>query len=124
MAVGMVGRLRSDDWFGRIVAIDSRLRTGVPFQMDPAHTEFVQAPEVLLGSPAGGDCDDFVVCGCALAEALGLATMFGLSGADGVPQHVFALVVDPYSMEAIPVDFGGPVPPGEWPMWPELWLPC
>lgn len=119
----MVGRLRSDDWWGRIVAIDSALRTRVPFQMDPARVEYVQEPEITLLGGNGGDCDDFTVAGCALAEALGIRTMLGLAGANGVPAHVFALVQNPFGEGLYPVDFGGPVPPGGWPMWPEVWLP-
>lgn len=112
------------DWWPRLVSLRSYLRGRVAYAPDPARIEWVQSAELTLTEPNGGaDCDDLVVAGNAMAESIGYETAIGLAGGQDGPEHVFGLVRMPGLGEWVPVDWGGPAATGQWPAWPEVWIP-
>lgn len=110
LAALIVQPLDAKDWMGEISALFDYVRNNVRYFQDINGVETLQTPLATLHM-GHGDCDDMCILLSALLETAGFQTQFVAIGFEaGAFDHVYIEVMEPDTLEMIPLD---PTEPNE-----------
>jgi hypothetical protein len=103
LAQSIIASVPAKDWLGELTALFRFVQSRVRYSLDVNAVETLQPARLTL-SIGYGDCDDFVVAICGLAEAIGHPCVLCAMGFDepGNYSHVIAVAL-PAAGELAPI---------------------